>query len=468
PRIVVVGAGAAGLGAAIKLNHLGFKNIIIVEACQQVGGRIAKANIGNAWVDTGAQYIHGASEKNPVYCLLKKSGLLSQVPEDGKSLFYRCNGHKVDEDFSKYVYEAGERIIRYYGNIGKSIGEHFAEKAQELIDMHQADEKMLVQSILSLVGKQFLLDIGASDLHNVSLASWQYYINMGEDLNVEGLMFQLVENLMEDFPKECLLLSKAVSKIDWDGSFSDKEGHVYPVCVVCEDGEEILADHVIVTISLGCLKAQADTFFKPRLSAEKKEAIDKLGFGNIGKIFLEYEKAFWENDVSQIHFIWDDDSVSSVHTDQAQWLKHLQIFTVMRPKEKFGNVLIGWCPSDVADLIETMPEKELTSAITEHIRMFTGDPHIPPPKTVLRTEWRSNCFTSGVCSFLPVNVDALVMDVLAQPLVGTRNPNKELQVLFAGEATIKSLYGTVQGAWLSGHREAERLLQYYKETKPAT
>ncbi|KAF7695423.1 hypothetical protein HF521_007146 [Silurus meridionalis] len=201
PRIVVVGAGAAGLGAAIKLNHLGFKNIIIVEACQQVGGRIAKANIGNAWVDTGAQYVHGASEKNPVYCLLKKSGLLSQVPEDGKILFYRCNGHKVDEDFSKYVYEAGEKIIRYYGNIGKSIGEHFAEKAQELIDMHQADEKMLVQSILSLVGKQFLLDIGASDLHNVSLASWQYYINMGEDLNVEGLMFQLVENLMEDFPK---------------------------------------------------------------------------------------------------------------------------------------------------------------------------------------------------------------------------------------------------------------------------
>lgn len=141
---------------------------------------------GNAWVDSGAQYVHGASEKNPVYCLLKKFGLLSQVPKEGKGIFYRCNGCKVDEDFSKYVYEAGERIIRYCGNIGRSIGEHFAEKAQEFIEIHQADERMLVQGILSLVGKQYLLDIGASDLHDVSLASWEYYINMGEDLNVEG------------------------------------------------------------------------------------------------------------------------------------------------------------------------------------------------------------------------------------------------------------------------------------------
>ncbi|KAF4072388.1 hypothetical protein AMELA_G00262440 [Ameiurus melas] len=96
-----------------------------------------------------------------------------------------------------------------------------------------------------------------------------------------------------------------------------------------------------------------------------------------------------------------------------------------------------------------MPENELTSAITGHTRMFTGNPHIPPPKTVLCTQWRSNCFTCGVCSFLPVGVDALDMDVLAQPLVGNKYPNKDLQVLFAGEATIKSLYVTVQGALIS-------------------
>lgn len=77
-------------------------------------------------------------------------------------------------------------------------------------------------------------------------------------------MFRLVDMLLEDLPKERLLLKREVNKIKWDGSFcagkdlsahteAVSEGNVrnYPVCVVCENGEEILADHVIVTVSLG-------------------------------------------------------------------------------------------------------------------------------------------------------------------------------------------------------------------------
>ncbi|KAI4884086.1 hypothetical protein NFI96_025698 [Prochilodus magdalenae] len=467
PRIVVVGAGVAGLGAAIKLQELGFTDLTVVEASDAVGGRIAKANIGKTWVDTGAQYIHGASADNPFYCLLNKSGLLSQVHEEENTVFYRLNGCQVNQEFAERVYEAGETIFRHRGNnSGKSLGEHFAEKAHGLIATWQAKNKKEVQSILALVGKDYLVNIAASDLHSVSVDSWQYFVNMGDDLNVEGYMHQMVEMLAEGFPKERLLLNKAVRKIEWDGSFPVTDGLEYPVRVVCEDGEEILADHVIVTVSLGCLKAQAANLFSPSLSAEKMEVIDKLSFGNIAKIFLEYEEAFWARDVSRISLIWDNDSVASVSTSQTQWLKHLNLFTVMKPEQRFGNVLIGWCPGNVADLIETMTEEELSSAITEHMRRFTGNPNIPPPKRVLCTQWRRNNFTRGSYTFIPVGVDGQIMDVLAEPLVATKNPGKGPQVLFAGEATIKSLYSTVQGALISGHREAERLAQHYGGTAP--
>uniref|UniRef100_A0A8B9JH30 Polyamine oxidase (exo-N4-amino) 1 n=1 Tax=Astyanax mexicanus TaxID=7994 RepID=A0A8B9JH30_ASTMX len=206
------------------------------------------------------------------------------------------------------------------------------------------------------------------------------------------------------------------------------------------------------------LKQQKTSLFSPSLPAEKMEVIDKLSFGNIAKIFLEYEEAFWESDVSRISLIWDDDSVESVSTNKTQWLKHVSLFTVMKPQERFGNILIGWCPGDVADLIETMTEEELSSAITEHLRIFTGNLNIPPPKSVLQTRWRRNNFTHGSYTYIPVGVDGQVMDVLAQPL--------DLQVLFSGEATIKTQYSTVQGALLSGHRDAERLAQLYGRTAP--
>ncbi|XP_058639770.1 polyamine oxidase (exo-N4-amino) 1 [Onychostoma macrolepis] len=489
PSIVVVGAGVAGLAAAKKLKEYGFNDVTVLEASEKLGGRVASATQGHVCVDTGAQYIHGTSEKNPVYCLLKKSGLLNQIPEMGEEAFYSNKGHKVDANFARRAYEAGEGIIRYRGsNTGKSLGEHYAEKTQDVIDHLQDNDNHLktrMQGILALVGKDMLIDVGASDLHRISLDSWQYYINMGDSLNVAGLMFQLVDMLLEDFPKDRLLLKREVSKIKWDGSFSvapphneplpaptesasEEKIHQYPVCIVCENGDEILADHVIVTISLGCLKAQASSLFIPSLPTEKIEVIDKLCFGNIAKIFLEYEEAFWENDVGSISLIYEDDTPASVSTNKMQWLKNVQSFSVLRPKERFGNILIGWCPGDIADLVETMTDDELSTAMTEHLKMFFGRSDIPRPKSILCTKWRSNNFIKGSYAFLPVGVDGQVMDTLAQPLVGSWHPDQDLQVLFAGEATMKTLYGTVQGALLSGHREADRLVAHYKKTVAPT
>jgi hypothetical protein len=46
-----------------------------------------------------------------------------------------------------------------------------------------------------------------------------------------------------------------------------------PVRVVCENGTELIADHVICTVSLGVLKEKHNTLFKPCLSEKKQNAI---------------------------------------------------------------------------------------------------------------------------------------------------------------------------------------------------
>lgn len=48
-------------------------------------------------------------------------------------------------------------------------------------------------------------------------------------------------------------------------------------------GEEFEGAAVIVTVPLGCLKAE-DITFQPPLPQWKSEAIDKLGFGNLNKV----------------------------------------------------------------------------------------------------------------------------------------------------------------------------------------
>lgn len=106
---------------------------------------------------------------------------------------------------------------------------------------------------------------------------------------------------------------KPVSCIRW-GAISDS----CPRAVVkCCDGEEFPADYVIVTVSLGVLKHQHDKLFCPALPAEKVEAICKLGYGYVNKIFLEYARPFWVWKEGGIKLAWSADELA----DRCDWVK---------------------------------------------------------------------------------------------------------------------------------------------------
>lgn len=55
-KIVIVGSGASGIAAGAKLLEYGFKNIVVLEALNRIGGRIATESFGSHVVDLGAQW----------------------------------------------------------------------------------------------------------------------------------------------------------------------------------------------------------------------------------------------------------------------------------------------------------------------------------------------------------------------------------------------------------------------------
>lgn len=55
-KIIIIGAGAAGMAAATKLISNGFRNLTILEAENRIGGRINTVPYASNVLDMGAQW----------------------------------------------------------------------------------------------------------------------------------------------------------------------------------------------------------------------------------------------------------------------------------------------------------------------------------------------------------------------------------------------------------------------------
>jgi monoamine oxidase len=61
-------------------------------------------------------------------------------------------------------------------------------------------------------------------------------------------------------------------------------------------GEAMEGAACIVTVPLGCLK-KGDIMFDPPLSDAKSGAIERLGFGHLNKVVMEFKAPFWDSSV---------------------------------------------------------------------------------------------------------------------------------------------------------------------------
>lgn len=108
-------------------------------------------------------------------------------------------------------------------------------------------------------------------------------------------------------------LRKEVSEID----YTNADNGV--IKVRCTDGHVYDADHVIVTVSLGVLKAQHETMFKPQLPPVKINSIENLDFGVLDKIILEFARPFWPENWGGVTLIWTEQGLSEIAGTRYEW-----------------------------------------------------------------------------------------------------------------------------------------------------
>nr|XP_028599959.1 spermine oxidase isoform X1 [Podarcis muralis] len=506
PRIVVIGAGLAGLSATKTLLENGFTDVTVLEASDRIGGRIQSVKLENATFELGATWIHG-SNGNPIYHLAEDNGLLEETTDGERSVgrisLYSKNGvayhltnngqripKDVVEEFSD-LYNEVYNLTQEFFQSGKpvnaesknSVGVFTRDVVRKRIKADPDDSETIRRLKLAMIQQYLKVESCESSSHSMDEVSLSEF---GEWTEIPGAhhiipcgFMKIVEILSRAIPESVIQLNKPVKCIYWNQSVSkeiegvadhnsDRTGERdmgYHVCVECEDCEFILADHVIVTVSLGVLKKHHENMFHPRLPEEKVMAIQKLGISTTDKIFLEFEEPFWSPECNSIQFVWEDEAeAESLTYPEGMWYKKICSFDVLYPPERYGHVLSGWICGEEALIMEKCDDETVAETCTEMLRKFTGNPDIPKPRRILRSSWGSNPYFRGSYSYTQVGSSGADVEKLAKPLPYTESSKTvPMQVMFSGEATHRKYYSTTHGALLSGQREANHLLEMYQD-----
>ncbi|KAJ7394385.1 hypothetical protein OS493_000194 [Desmophyllum pertusum] len=320
PKVVVIGAGIAGLSAANKLYKSGQVDVCVLEASERVGGRIHTGKIGDNTVEFGAAWIHG-TVGNPIFdlaCDLKfllKSDLYKMWKNDDsrvKPQFATSQLRQlIDDQLLTEVWDVFDNLISETDDISKmrtftesvtgakmSVGDYLCQGFQCYLDSCTSDTaatKKLKVNLFSFLEERECNSSGCNSLHDLNLEDFGEYVDLdGSNFcPIPGGYDRISKALAAGLNRDCVHFEHEVTQINWlASSESDAPKSRYPVKIICGNGKTFDADHVIVTVSLGILKEQHMKLFSPSLPTDKINAIQDLGFGYVGKIFLEFEKPF--------------------------------------------------------------------------------------------------------------------------------------------------------------------------------
>lgn len=425
-RVIVIGAGAAGLAAARELGARRF-DVTVLEGRDRVGGRVWTDDSLGHPVDLGAAWLEG-TRGNPIAALARELGVKS------KRTNYRSHD-VIDRDGQPLqARQAFQLFVRAMQGLEKTALLNRERIANEATDLSIAEALAQVSwdEGLSEPGRlvarwALAWRVGADAAEALKDISLRGYWAEGEGEGFGGhyRLFprgygQVLVGLARGLD---VRLGTRVERIEQDSGG-----------VIVTAGDEVFrADCVVVTLPLGVLE-RGSVEFVPELPERKRRAIRSLGVGVANKVVLAFPKRFWPR---RVHYL------GYVSEEEGEFVEWLNVHRYTR-----APILSLWSHGDYARAMEARPDSENVARAMDVIRRRFG-PGVPDPRASLVTRWASDPLACGSYSSLRVHATYEDFDALAEP-VGER-------MFFAGEATHRQHYGSVHGAFLSGVREAERI-----------
>lgn len=419
-RIVVIGAGLAGLAAARELQSKGHA-VILVEGRDRIGGRIwTSTRWPDMPLDLGATWIHGV-KGNPLTTLAKNTGAKLLSTHYESSLTYNTAGKPLSK-------AEEQRLDHLRKQFSQSLKK--AQEREQDVSLRQLANELADRLAASAETRRYLDFILSGSIEqeyagSADELSAHWYDNAntfpGKDaLFVDGF-HTLTNHLAQNLTIET---NQSVHEIHWDQR---------PLRIVT-DKTEFTADQIVVTLPLGVLQA-GSVRFMPELPTAKRQAITGLGMGVLNKCYLHFAKAFWPTNVDWLEYIPDR------HGEWTEWVSFMR--TANLP------ILLGFNAAKQGRTIEAWPDEQIVSSAMQTLHTLYGK-DIPEPLDYQITRWASDPFARGSYSFNPTGTLPEMRTELARPL--------DNKLFFAGEATDSDYFSTAHGAFLSGLRASREIM----------
>jgi monoamine oxidase len=414
--IVVVGAGAAGIAAARRIQAAG-RSVIVLEAAQRIGGRcITDATTFDAPFDRGARWLYNPD--SPITRLARDAGIeINPAPTGQKVRIGRRNARAGEvEELLATVVRANRAID---------------DAARGRLDT--ACASALPKDLGDWTGTvEFLLGANATGKDLKELSAWDKV--RAQDRSAALVCRQglgtLIAKTGDGLP---VSLATPATRIGWSGR---------DVSVETSAGK-IAARAAILTVSSNVLAAGAIKF-APDLPKRTLDAASKLSLGSYDHIAL----ALPGNPLG----LSRDDVVVEQGRDAR---------TAFMVANTGGSSL---CAIDVAGAfgrdLSAQGEAAMIAFAVEWLTKLFGSDSAKAVRKSAATRWNASPFVLGAMSAASPGGQPS-RKILMEPIGN---------LFLAGEAAHETLWGSVDGAWESGERAAEAALRKIgalKEPEPA-
>ena len=400
---VIIGGGAAGIAAGLRLKNAGVK-CLIVEARPRLGGR--------AWtiedpfgfpIDLGCGWLHSA-DRNPWVAIAEEQRkTIDRTPPPWRRLSLPA-GFPVGEqkDFQKSQEEFFARV---------------SERAQREPDI-AAGELLTSGGRWNNLINAIATYISGAELDRLSIRDFDNFDDTGVNWRVVEGYGATIAACGDSLPVK---LNCPVQRIDHSGK---------RLRIETPDGT-IEAEQVIVTLPTTVL-AESDDFFTPSLP-DKMAAAQNLPLGLADKLFLSLEHA--EEFEKDSRLIGATDRMATA-------TYHLRPFGRPQIEAYFG----GRCAAN----LEAGGENAFFDFAVSQLVALLGSGFAQRVKPIRVHRWRADPFARGSYSYaIPGMADCRA--VLAAPV--------DARLFFAGEACSRSDFSTAHGGWKTGVTAAEQVLR---------